>query len=59
MSNDELKASQYACDVEKLDTQLGKLNCKRISVAITDFEGECGIMVLQQLREIMTGEGCD
>ena len=59
MSNDELKASQYACDVEKLDALLAKDGCKRLSVTITDFEGECGIMVLQQLREIMTGEGCD
>ena len=63
MSNDELKAPQYACDVAKLDTRLAEIGCKRkpkrVAVAVTDFEGECGVMVAQQLYKIMTGEGCD
>ena len=59
MSNDELKASQYACDLAKLDAQLAELGCKRLSVATTDFEGECGVMVIQQIHRLLTGEGCD
>ena len=59
MSNDELKASQYACNVPKLDERLAELGCKRVSVAITDFEGECGVVVLQQIHWLLTGEGCD
>ena len=59
MSNDELKAPQYACDVAKLDTRLAEIGCKRVAVAVTDFEGECGVMDAQQLYQIMTGEGCD
>ena len=47
MSFQELKVCQYACDVPKLDALLEKDGYKRLSVAITDFEGECGIMVLQ------------
>ena len=49
MSNDELKAPQPACDMEKLDTHLAEIGCKRVAVAVTDFEGECGVMVAQQL----------
>ena len=59
MSNDELKAPQSACDMEKLDTHLAEIGCKRVAVAVTDFEGECGVMVAQQLYQIVTGEGCD
>ena len=57
MSNDERKAPEYACDVAKLDTRLAEIGCKRVAVAVTDFEGECGVMVAQQLYKIMTGEG--
>ena len=52
MSFQELEASQYACDVPKLDALLEKDGCKRLSVAITDFEGECGVMVLQQIHKL-------
>ena len=59
MSNDEPKAPHHACDVAKLDTRLAEIGCKRVAVAVKDFEGECGVMVAQQLYQIMTGEGCD
>ena len=59
MSNDEVKAPHYACDVAKLDARLAEIGCKRVAVAITGFEGECGVMVVQQLYKIMTGGGCD
>ena len=35
MSNDEVKAPHYACDVAKLDARLAEIGCKRVAVAIT------------------------
>ena len=58
MSN-QATNEQYACDVGKLDALLAEDGCKRLSVAITDFEGECGVIVLQQIHQMLTGEGCD
>ena len=56
ISNKEREVSQYACNIAALDDILRKEGYQRLAVSIQGKEGDCGVIVLQQVYEIMKGK---